>query len=104
MIASTALAERLALFTTNPDDYIGPGRLLTVVPVTRPRIPHERTTTTWGRSLWWAEPSSGFRFGSVRIRAQTPASWASQHCSFARPHPLGVRCTGANDEYRFRPE
>jgi predicted nucleic acid-binding protein len=42
MIASTAIAEGLALFTTNPDDFSGLDRLLTVVPVTRPLVPHER--------------------------------------------------------------
>jgi len=36
MIAATALAENLALFTTNPDDFAGLGNLITVVPVTRP--------------------------------------------------------------------
>ncbi|HYW24339.1 MAG TPA: type II toxin-antitoxin system VapC family toxin [Terriglobales bacterium] len=41
MIASTAIAEGLALFTTNPDDFLGLGHLLTVVPVTRPLVPHE---------------------------------------------------------------
>jgi predicted nucleic acid-binding protein len=38
MIAATAIVEELALFTTNPDDYLGMERLLTVVPVTRPGI------------------------------------------------------------------
>ena len=36
MIAATALAENLALFTTNPDDFAGLENLITVVPVTRP--------------------------------------------------------------------
>jgi predicted nucleic acid-binding protein len=42
MIASTAIAEGLALFTTNPDDFSGLDHLLAVVPVTRPPVPHER--------------------------------------------------------------
>jgi len=36
MIASVAVAEGLALFTTNPSDFVGLDELLTVVPVTRP--------------------------------------------------------------------
>ena len=36
LIAATALAEQLPLFTTNPDDFLGLGTVLEVVPVTRP--------------------------------------------------------------------
>lgn len=39
MIASIAIAEELPLFTANPDDFAGLERLLTIVPVTRPRLP-----------------------------------------------------------------
>jgi predicted nucleic acid-binding protein len=42
MIAAIAIAVELPLFTTNPSDYQGLGTLLTVVPVTRPRVLHER--------------------------------------------------------------
>lgn len=41
MIASTAIAADLPLFTTNPDDFAGLDRLMLVVPVTRPPVPHE---------------------------------------------------------------
>jgi predicted nucleic acid-binding protein len=36
MIASIAIAEGLPLYTTNPDDFVGLGQLVTVVPVRRP--------------------------------------------------------------------
>jgi len=36
MIVATAIAEDLALFTTNPEDYSGLEKLLRVIPVTRP--------------------------------------------------------------------
>jgi predicted nucleic acid-binding protein len=42
MIASVAIAEDLPLFTTNPGDFAGLEHLLTLVPVTRPRLPESR--------------------------------------------------------------
>jgi predicted nucleic acid-binding protein len=42
MIAATAIAEDLALYTTNPADYSGLDKLVRVVPVTRPSLPHEK--------------------------------------------------------------
>ncbi|MBV7697757.1 type II toxin-antitoxin system VapC family toxin [Streptomyces sp. TRM70350] len=42
MIASIAIAEDLPLFTPNPDDFKGLDDLLTVVPVTRPNVLHDR--------------------------------------------------------------
>lgn len=42
MIAATAIAEDLPLFTTNPGDYVGLGKLVRVVPVTRPPLPREK--------------------------------------------------------------
>jgi predicted nucleic acid-binding protein len=42
MIAATAIAEGLPLFTTNPDDFIGLDSLIRIFPVTRPSIRHER--------------------------------------------------------------
>ena len=36
LIAATAIAEGLPLFTTNPDDFTGLDALLPVIPVTRP--------------------------------------------------------------------
>jgi predicted nucleic acid-binding protein len=42
MIASTAIAEGLPLFTTNPGDYAGLDALLLIVAVGRPQIPNQR--------------------------------------------------------------
>jgi predicted nucleic acid-binding protein len=42
MIAATAIAAGLPLYTTNPDDFTGLDRLLAVMPVTRPAVADER--------------------------------------------------------------
>jgi predicted nucleic acid-binding protein len=42
MIAATAIAEGLPLFTTNPGDFTGLDALVRIVPVARPLVPHER--------------------------------------------------------------
>ncbi len=44
MIASTAIAGGLPLYTTNPDDFTGLDSLVRIMPVTRPTVPHERPT------------------------------------------------------------
>jgi predicted nucleic acid-binding protein len=41
MIAATAISADLPLYTTNPGDYTGLEKLVRVVPVTRPPLPHE---------------------------------------------------------------
>ncbi len=43
LIAATAIAEGLPLFTTNPGDFTGLDTLLPVIPVARPAVPHERS-------------------------------------------------------------
>jgi hypothetical protein len=43
MIASTAIAAGLPLYTTNPGDFAGLEDLLALVPVTRPRVHRERS-------------------------------------------------------------
>jgi predicted nucleic acid-binding protein len=42
MIAATAVAEHLPLFTTNPGDFTGLEAVMRIVAVTRPAVPHER--------------------------------------------------------------
>jgi hypothetical protein len=42
MIASTAIVEDLPLFTTNPGDYAGLEKLIRIVPVTCPPLPHDK--------------------------------------------------------------
>lgn len=42
MIASTAIAAGLPLFTANPGDFAALAGLLAVIPVTRPQVPRER--------------------------------------------------------------
>jgi predicted nucleic acid-binding protein len=42
MIAATAIAEGLPLYTTNPADFAGLDNLVRIVQVTRPSVPHER--------------------------------------------------------------
>ena len=48
MIAATAIAEDLPLYTTNPGDYAGLEKLIRVVPVTRPHLPHEKNPNQRG--------------------------------------------------------
>ena len=44
MIAATAIAEGLPLYTTNPADFTGLDTLIRIIAVTRPLVPHERPT------------------------------------------------------------
>lgn len=42
MIAATAIAEGLPLYTTNPADFTGLDALVRIISVTRPPVPHEQ--------------------------------------------------------------
>ncbi|MBO0837883.1 MAG: type II toxin-antitoxin system VapC family toxin [Actinobacteria bacterium] len=42
MIAATAIAEQLPLYTTNPADFTGLDGLMTIIPVTRPPVAREQ--------------------------------------------------------------
>jgi predicted nucleic acid-binding protein len=42
MIAATAIAEGLPLYTTNPAGFTGLDSLMQVIPVSRPPVPHEK--------------------------------------------------------------
>lgn len=42
MIAATAIAEGLPLYTTNPADFAGLESFMRVIPVARPSVPHEK--------------------------------------------------------------
>ena len=44
MIAATAIAAELPLYTINPDDFAGLEHLVTVIQVTTPAVPDERQT------------------------------------------------------------
>lgn len=42
MIAATAIAEGLPLYTTNPADFAGLESLMRIIPVARRSVPHEK--------------------------------------------------------------
>jgi hypothetical protein len=44
MIAATAVAEGLPLYTTIPADFTGLDALIRIIAVTRPPVPHEQLT------------------------------------------------------------
>ena len=83
MIAATAIAEDLPLFTTNPDDYAGLERLVRVIPVTRPHCPTRR-----GPDLGGSRHAAGAANGIGQhelpaqvTRSSQPASTAARSVS-----------------------
>jgi len=78
MIAATAIAEDLPLFTTNPDDYAGLERLVRVIPVTRPPAAREEAVT------------------SARSDGSSPGKISRPHGRGQRPglHPLAAVVAG----------
>ena len=53
MIAATAIAEELPLFTTNPADFVGLDALMRIIPVTRPAVPREQPRGRLRRPRQW---------------------------------------------------
>ena len=53
MIAATAIAEELPLFTTNPADFVGIDALMRIIPVTRPAVPREQPRGRLRRPRQW---------------------------------------------------
>ena len=90
MIAAIAIAEGLPFFTTNPDDYKGPDDLLTVVPVTRPTVLHDRCGLASVPHLHHAQ-----RYGAVSYGHQRHGSRG--HFRSARPADQHGRRQGPGD-------
>jgi predicted nucleic acid-binding protein len=71
MIAATAIAEELPLFTTNPADFVGLDALMRIIPVTRPAVPREqprgrlRRPRQWHQARPHARPSRPAQDGNV---------------------------------------
>lgn len=81
MIAATAIAEDLPLYTTNPGDYAGLEKLIRIVPVTRPPLPHENKPGPRG-------------LAAARAQDRTP----SRHARLRRSRGTGRQPPGADSE------
>ena len=53
MIAATAIAEGLPLYTTNPADFTGLDALIRIIAVTRPPVPHEQLRNSLTQPPVW---------------------------------------------------